>query len=165
MLSAKTKNLCRGTAWNPNPGDTAMPHLCRSLHLRAPHSFRTRAQPTAVPHGLGMSGGGGSFRSDGGRVNLSLTVSAVGLLVRLLDINAALEVGAVFDADALGNHITDEGAFIADIHAVAGGEVALHLADHHDLAGGDVGRDHAVAAHGNPVAGKIDGAFDPAINI
>src|SRR6185437_2483021 len=51
------------------------------------------------------------------------------LLAGLANINAALEVSAVFDADALADHVAGKRAFVADVHAVTGSDVALHFAE------------------------------------
>ena len=83
----------------------------------------------------------------------------------LADVDAALEVGAVLDGDAGGGDVPGEGAFAADVDAVAGMDVAAHLAEHDDFAGGDVGGDLAVAADGDAVAGQADGAFDLAVDV
>jgi hypothetical protein len=88
-------------------------------------------------------------------------VFAVGLLLAglwlsaLADIDAALEECAVFDGDAGCDDVAGEGAVTADIDAVAGGEVAAHLAQDNDFAGIDVGSDDAVAADGDAVAREM----------
>src|SRR5580658_8326864 len=99
-------------------------------------------------------------------------VFAVGFLLAGLssgaafaDVDAAFEEGAVFNGDAGGDNVAGQRAVAADIHAVAGGEIATHLAEDHDFAGVDVGCDYAVAADGDAVAGEIDGAFDPSVNV
>ena len=56
-------------------------------------------------------------------------------------------------------------AFGADVHAVSGRNIAANLAQNHNLARRDAGRHLAVAADGNAVAGKIDAAFDLAVDI
>ncbi len=83
---------------------------------------------------------------------------------RLLDVDAAFEEGAVFDADARRGHITGQSALGTDVHPVTGGDVAAHLAQNDDLTGTDAGRDLAIAAHGHAIAGQIDAAFDLAID-
>src|SRR5262249_3785709 len=84
---------------------------------------------------------------------------------RLANVDAALEVGAVFDADALADDVAGKRAFIADVDTVAAGDVALHLAQDHDFLGVDIGLHRSVAADGYPVAGKVDGAFHPAVDV
>ena len=90
---------------------------------------------------------------------------AVGLLAGLADVDAALEEGAVLNGDALGNDIAGQGTLVADVHPVAGHQVAAHLAGDYDFASVDVGIDDAVAADGGTVAGQIDGAFHAAVNV
>jgi len=89
----------------------------------------------------------------------------LGRLATLADVDATLEVRAVFNRDAGGDNVASQRAVAANVDAVAGGEVAAHFAQHNDLAGADIGRYYAIPAHRDPVAGKIDGAFDAAINI
>src|SRR5579863_6443978 len=137
-----------------------MPRLFRKSH--APYrSAEAPRQPEASAT-LGSGADGGRF---GDRDRL---VFAVGLGLRLsafADVNAALEIRAVFYGNAGGDNVAGERAVAADIHAVAGGQIAAHFAQHDDFAGVDVGGDHAVAANGDAIAGKIDGTFDPAVNI
>src|SRR3954454_23203858 len=87
------------------------------------------------------------------------------LLAGLADIDAALEEGAIFDRDALGDYVAGQRTFVADVDAVGGGQVATDLAEDNDLARVDVGGDTAVAANGNAVASQVDRAFDAAIDI
>ena len=47
---------------------------------------------------------------------------------RLANVNAALEEGAVFNADAGGADVAGERTLGADIDAVRGRDVAVHLA-------------------------------------
>src|ERR1043166_2992101 len=79
---------------------------------------------------------------------------------RLADVDAALEERAVLDRDALRHDVAGQRTFVADVHAVGRGQVALELADHDDLTRVHVRVHHAVAAHGHAVAGQVDGAFD-----
>ena len=44
-------------------------------------------------------------------------------------------------------------------------DIALDLAEDHDFAGADAGRDLAVLAHGDAVAGQVDAALDLAVDI
>src|SRR5205085_10112225 len=67
------------------------------------------------------------------RIELAGPDLAVGLLVGLLNVDPALEEGAIFNADALRHDVTGERALIADVHTIGGVEVAPHLADHHNL--------------------------------
>src|SRR5436190_18653422 len=81
------------------------------------------------------------------------------------DLNASLQEGSVLNADALGNDISGQRAFAADIQAIDALDVAGYLAHDHHFAGADIGGDDTVAPHGDAVVGKIDGAFDLAIDI
>src|ERR1700688_3993744 len=96
-------------------------------------------------------------------------ILAVGLLLRglaaLANIDAALEVGAVFDGDAGRGYGAGERAVTPDIHAIASRKVAAHFAKHNDLAGVDVGCHHTITADGDAVARQADRTFHPAINI
>ena len=83
----------------------------------------------------------------------------------LLDIDAALEERAIFNADAGGSHVAGQGTFGADVDAIGGGDIAADLAEHDDFAGVDGGIDLPIAADSEAVAGQVDGAFDFAINI
>ena len=56
-------------------------------------------------------------------------------------------------------------AFAADVDAVGGMHVAAHLAKNHNFASHDVGRDLAVAADSDAIAGEVDCAFDFAIDV
>src|SRR6476660_272231 len=113
--------------------------------------------------------GSGCRRCRFGGVAVRFCVGLPGLLLVLLlagrlHLHAALEDGAVLDADALHHHVAGNGTFAADVEAIAADDVALHLTHDHDFAGVDVGGNHAVAAHGHAMFGNIDGAFDAAIN-
>src|ERR671935_3068087 len=79
------------------------------------------------------------------RLSLSVRTHIAGRLVsRFLNVDATLEEGAIFDADALRNHVAGKRALTADIHAVAGAQVTFHFADHHDFARSHVRRNHTV---------------------
>src|SRR5580693_7887242 len=107
-----------------------------------------------------------SLHSDGfGRLRRCRGSRSILLRVRLADIDAALEKGAIFNADASRGHIAGQRALGPDIHAIARGDVAAHLAQDHDLAGSDAGRHLAVAPYGNAVSGQVDTAVDLAVDI
>ena len=108
------------------------------------------------------------LRGDGMfRVGVCRLLRFAALLVgaRLADVDTALEERAVLNGDALGGDIAGERTFAADVDAIAGGDVAAHLAEHDNLAGGDVGGDLTIAAHGDAIARQIDGAFDFAVDV
>src|SRR6185369_4860929 len=54
---------------------------------------------------------------DGIKLRVALAVDLL-LRVGLLDVDATLEEGTVFDADALRNDVTGERAFVADVNAI-----------------------------------------------
>src|SRR5690242_1278336 len=90
---------------------------------------------------------------------------AVLLLSGLANVDAALEEGAIFDADALRHDVAGERAFVADVNAVAGRQVAANFAEHNHFAGVDVRGNLAVAADGHAIARKLDRTFDLAIDV
>ena len=83
----------------------------------------------------------------------------------LLDVDAALEEGAIFNADAGGSHVACQGTFGADVDAIGSGDIAADLAQNDDFTGVDGGIDLPIAADREAIAGQVDGAFDFAINI
>src|SRR5690348_852656 len=93
------------------------------------------------------------------------SVGGVGLGLCRIDFDAALEVGAVFDADAGSGNIADDGAVLADIDAAAGAEIADDRAEDDDFAGFDFGIERGGRADGELVSAKRDGAFDLAVDL
>ncbi len=83
----------------------------------------------------------------------------------LLDVDAALEQGAVFDADTRRDDVADQLGILADINFIGGDHVALHLAEDDDFPGSDVGLDAAVRPDGDLVVLRFDGAFDVSIDV
>src|ERR1700691_5832915 len=83
----------------------------------------------------------------------------------LLDVDTALEEGAIFNADAGCSHVAGQRAFGANVDTIGGSNIAADLSKHDDFAGVDGGIDLPVAAHREAVAGQVDSAFDFAINI
>ena len=80
-------------------------------------------------------------------------------------LNASLQEGSIFNADALGDDISGQRPFAADVQAVDALDVARYLAHDYDFAGADIGGYDAIASDGDAVVGKVDGAFDLAIDI
>jgi hypothetical protein len=76
--------------------------------------------------------------------------------VRLADLHAAIEEGAVPNTDALCDHIPDQGTFTAHVHTVAGIDVAAYLAQNHHFTSRDVRRHLCVAANGDPASRLAD---------
>src|SRR5262249_40501588 len=88
-------------------------------------------------------------------------------LLSLLNLDAAFEVGAIFDADAVRGDIAGEPAIAADIEPVSRDQISGHFAHNNDFARAQVGNHHPVLAHGHAVgaAGKIDRSFHPALDV
>ena len=84
---------------------------------------------------LGLDGDSGLLRVGVGDARSRYTLFA---LARLADVDTALEEGAIFDADALCNHIPGQGAFTANVNPVAGIDVAAHLAQNDYFTGRDI---------------------------
>src|ERR1017187_71339 len=101
------------------------------------------------PLAFGFNDGGLSDRSCG-------PVSGV---AGFANVDAALEVRAVFDGDSCSCHISGPRPFAADGDAVAAVEVPAHLSHVHDLPGHYVGCDPAIAADGDTVPRKVDRAL------
>src|SRR5581483_861623 len=100
-----------------------------------------------------------------GSVGRGLGVASLLIGAGLADVDAALEERTIFDGDALGGYVAGERAFAADVDAIAGRDIAAHLAKHHNLAGGNVGSHLTVTADGETVAGQADGALDFAVDV
>ena len=81
------------------------------------------------------------------------------------DLNASLQEGSVFNADALGDDVSRQRTLATDIQAVNALDVAGYFAHDHNFAGADIRGDDAVASDGDAVVGKIDGALDLAIDV
>jgi hypothetical protein len=68
------------------------------------------------------------------------------------DLHAALEEGTIANTDPLCNHIPDQGTFTADVHTVAGIDVAAYLAQNHHFPSRDIRLHFCIAANGDPAA-------------
>src|SRR5271169_3665042 len=90
---------------------------------------------------------------------------AIDLLAGLTDVDATLKIGALFDADALGDDVAGERTLTANVEAIAGRHIAANFTQNNDLPGSNIGRDDAVAADGDTVAGQVDGAFHAPIDV
>ena len=82
-----------------------------------------------------------------------------------LDFDAALEVGAVFDAEARGGDVADHFAVFLDLDAIAHADIAHGLAVDHNFAGIDLGIQLSAASDGEPVIEQGNGTFDLAIDL
>src|ERR1019366_8892506 len=80
------------------------------------------------------------------------------------DVDAALEEGSIFDADAGGGDVACEDTFGTNVDAAGSQDIARELTENNDLAGADASRDIAVFAHGNAVAGNANTALDFAVD-
>ena len=56
------------------------------------------------------------------------------------DVDAALEEGAITNADALCGYIPGQRTFTADVHMIAGIDITAHLAKNHHFTSGDIRR-------------------------
>src|SRR5579875_1022106 len=104
-------------------------------------------------------------RRDGGLRQRLLRYCGRGLRRRLggrglRDIDAALEISAVFDDDAAGFDIADELGFFLDVDLVGGVHVALDRALDDDLASFETGLHTGVGAYGETVFVALDRALD-----
>jgi hypothetical protein len=82
-----------------------------------------------------------------------------------MDINLALQIGALFDGDTLGRDIAGNNRGLTQFDAIAGLNVALEFSLHHNPFGVHAGFDLAVGANRQAVAFQGDAAFDLAIHI
>src|SRR5205814_7082197 len=96
---------------------------------------------------------------------LSLGGVSVDLVFGFLEIDAALEERAIFNAQAVRYHITGQSTFCTDVNAVADRHVAVKLSHHDDFLGIDVGGNGSVPSDGHPVIGKIDAALNAAVDV
>ena len=81
------------------------------------------------------------------------------------DIDAALEICAIFDDDAGGLDITHQLGILANVQLVHGFHVSLDLPEDHDFAGFHCCLNAAAGADGELIFGELDGAFDVAVDI
>jgi hypothetical protein len=87
------------------------------------------------------------------------------LVARLANVDSALEKCAIFDRDALRDHVAGERSFAADIYAVTGVHITLDFAQDHDFPRRDICRNLSVAAHGDAITRQIDRAFYLAVDV
>jgi len=74
-----------------------------------------------------------------------------------VDFDAALEVGAVLDADARGGNVTDDRAIPLDVHAAACDDVANDFTEDDHVAGLNFGMEMSRRAHGEFMSVEGDG--------
>src|SRR5207302_178338 len=65
------------------------------------------------------------------RLHLSLRLRLLTFLLRRAHFDAALQHSAIFNADALRDHVSCQRSFAANIHTIAALQVPLHLAHDH----------------------------------
>jgi len=90
---------------------------------------------------------------------------AIWLLSALADIDAALEVSAIFDYDAGGLNVTHELGVFLDEYLIARVYAAFQGSHHHHFASLDAVHEYfPLAANRQPVIRDVDGAFHVAFN-
>src|ERR1700692_2414484 len=70
--------------------------------------------------------------------------------------DSALDHGAFFDADPMGDYIAGEYALAANVQAVGALDIALHLAHDHNFFGDYVCGDDSIAPDGNAIVREIN---------
>src|SRR5437879_4229131 len=92
-------------------------------------------------------------------------VLALFLFLVAAHLDAALERGAIFHADANSGDVSADRAFAANVDPIATLDVARYLAHDYDFAGSNAGIDFAVAPNGDAALGHGDFAFDAAVDV
>src|SRR5215472_222439 len=87
------------------------------------------------------------------------------LLFGRVDFDAALEMGAVLDADARRINVADNGAILLDVHAATGVDVADHFAVSHHVAGMNFRFELRGGTNGELVTLEADGAVDDSVDL
>jgi hypothetical protein len=82
-----------------------------------------------------------------------------------VDFDAALEMGAIFDADAGGGDVAGHRAVGLDVHAIAGVKIADDFAVDNHFAGMNFGIEHGGRTDGELMALERDGAVHLAVNL
>jgi len=111
---------------------------------RTPASAGARVLELGLRCGYSWTGFGRFRRPCGCRLGIGL-----------LDVDAALEEGAILDADACRGYVAGQGALGANVNPVGGGDIAAYLAQNDDFAGGDGGCDLAVASTVTRLPGRL----------
>ena len=83
---------------------------------------------------------------------------------RLVDLDGALEVGAVLDHDARGGEVAVYRAVLLDFDPILGPQIALHRAVNHDFAGDDIGSNFGGGADRQLPLIELDQSFDGSID-
>jgi len=82
-----------------------------------------------------------------------------------VDFDAALEMGAVFDANPGGGNVAGDRAVTLDVDAIAGIEIADNFAVDDNFAGMNFGVEDGAGANGELMAIERDGALHVAVNL
>jgi hypothetical protein len=82
-----------------------------------------------------------------------------------VDFDAALEIGAVLDADARGRNVSGDGAVLFNVHTATRVDVARDFAEGHHVAGMNLGIELGGGTNGEFVTLEADGAVDDAVNL
>ena len=82
-----------------------------------------------------------------------------------VDFDAALEMGAVLDADARGINVADDGAVLLDVDTATRVDVANDFSVGDDFASMNFGSELSRGADGEFVTFEADGAVDDAVNL
>lgn len=101
---------------------------------------------------------GGATREEAIAVRASLRVATVNL-------DLAIEAGAVFNVNPGRSEVTSDRAVFLDLDAVPRPEVAVHLAVDNDFARHDLFRSLGGAAYRQPVPPERDWPFNCAVDI
>src|SRR6266446_3917981 len=86
-----------------------------------------------------------------------LQLNGGGLCLGRVDFDAALEVGAVLDADARRGNVTDDRAIPLDVHAATRDDVANDFTEDDHVAGLNFGMEMSRRAHGEFMSVERDG--------
>src|SRR5579859_150192 len=86
------------------------------------------------------------------------------LLGALVNFDRALEVGAIFNADARRGQVAIDGAIFLDFNAVIGAKITLHTAVDNNFAGNDVSSEFRGGTDGKFPLIELDQSFDGAID-
>lgn len=104
-----------------------------------------RESGVKAPHSLWLVGGGGSL----GWVNF----------------DAALEISAVFDADARRRNVAGDRAVLLDVHAATGVDIAHDFSEGNHVPGVNLGSELGGGADRELVTLEPDRTFDDAVNL
>jgi len=87
------------------------------------------------------------------------------VLLRVLDLDATLEVGAIFHADSRGGDVAGHGASFPDLDPVAGMDVARQITIDDQFPYVDFRVQFSGGSHGESLAPQFDCAFHFAVDL